>query len=170
MKIFTSIIKVGPGSWTYTWAAGIGPYRVIEDGIIQEEQWADTSYTVHGTDAEEPPILEVCEQDETVPSEEYPIKPTMQWFGNPDATLYKIYKEGVFFDSVPETGKGYYPYSGFPRQADGALLNVTLTQMDEMGNESEAMAFKWLTFRYPDAPLTTITLNPATGEFTIDAR
>ena len=169
MKTFTSITKTGSGAWTYTWT-GTGPYRVAVDQQVLEEMWPLTSYTVNGSDAEEPPVLEVCEQGETLTSEAYPRRPTMQWFGNPRATSYNIYVDAAYWDTVPEDGRGYYQYSGFTDEGDGAEIDATLVQVDANGNESAAVAFQWLSFRYPDAPLVTYTYASVTGTFTSSER
>ncbi len=168
-KTFTAIEKVGSGAWRYTWT-GTAPYRVLVNYAVYDEMYGDTSLTVLGTDFYEPPVVEVCEQGETVESESYPRKPTAQWFGNPRATSYNIYQTGVYWDSIPEDGRTYYQYSGFTAVDDGVTINATIMQVDANGNESASVPFQWLTFRYPDAPHVTYSYEPSTGTFTVTAR
>ena len=167
-KTFTSITRVGLGAWLYSWT-GTAPFRVLIDDVVVEESYPDTSYLVQGDDLVEPPVLEVCEQGETVDSEARPLCPNVQWFGNPRATAYNIYDGADLFDVVLEDGSGYYQ-APLPRHANGTTSTISVKQVDSAGNESPAAQFSITMFKHPDPPSVSYTWDEDNSRVKIDVR
>src|SRR5688500_6165334 len=90
---FTTIRKNADGTWTFDWTStGADEYRIIYQGVEIDVAITNSySCDLHGF-TNEPPAIEVVEDDELALSEENTPYIIFQWYPNRNAHHYEVQK------------------------------------------------------------------------------
>ena len=154
---FTAVTKNIDGSWTYTWAAGLGTVRVVLWGHLLATT-DDTEYTytppLHNSATIAPPV-EVVLDGELACSEANVCFLRLQWY-RVACRRYDIeYKDGaswVLVTSVADDPLIYVQTFETPLLPDQVLSEWRVTAIDDDKREGTPLAFGWYVVRPPDPP------------------
>jgi len=171
----TSITKTGYSSWLFTWT-GTEPFYVWRDGVLVLDGVSDTETIIEGTDAEEPPAIQVLDSTETDDplTVAYPPFGLLQWRGDAAVSYYRVDRyvgaAWVTYITVGESGDGGYYSAKTPALVDAVAAQWRIIAVDSVGNESEPLPFTFSITKHPDPPVIDMSYSDGTGLLTIEAR
>lgn len=177
----TSVEKVGTNNFKYTWTLDLGPVTVIQGDEVLSAGTDITSITVSSADTEEPPAIEVYDQQvvsgDVVPSslsEQFSPFAILQWRNTTSNINYYVVDK--FIDAawveqkkIRDNGVTYYQYETDILE-DDTLHKFRISVVDNQGYVSSVMPFNIFMVRVPDVPSIDTAYDSGTGLITISAR